>query len=243
MARNLSLRLLDRFGLFDDQGPVPVPAGSERVLALLAVDGRTLGRVRLAGALWPHTTDRRAQACLRSALRRLPARARAAVSVDPAVVALSAGVLVDMRAAQQLAHRLIAPAGRPTEADLDAATIATLTSELLPDWYEDWVVSAAEGWRQLRMHALEALADHLASSGRYGEAIEAALAAVGADPLRESARRALIRVHLAEGNRSEALREFDRYRRLLGTELGLQPTAALHRLVDLPTGPVKIRSA
>ncbi len=243
MAHDLSLRLLDRFSLYDDEGPVPVPAGSERVLAYLAVDGRTPGRVRLAGALWPQATDRRAQACLRSALRRLPARARAAVSVDPGFVGLSGELHVDLRAAQDLAHRLVEPAGRPTPADLGPGTLTTLTAGLLPDWYEDWSVAAAECWRQLRMHALESLAGHLAAAGRYGEAVEAALAAVGADPLRESARRALIRVHLAEGNRSEALREFHRYSRLLSNELGLEPTAALHRLVDVPTGPVDLWSA
>ena len=51
------------------------------------------------------------------------------------------------------------------------------------------------------------------------------------EPLRESARAAVIRVHLAEGNQSEALREFARYRTLLRAELGLEPTEQLHRLV------------
>jgi DNA-binding SARP family transcriptional activator len=239
MGDALTLRLLGRFGLFDDDGPIAVPAGSERLLALLAVDGSTIGRARLAGLLWPRATGRRAQACLRSALRRLPARARAAVSVDIAAVALSETVNVDLRAGRDLAHRLISPAGPVAETDLRPAALAVLTTEFLPDWYEDWMVTAAEAWRQLRMHGLEALAGHLVAAGRYSEAIEAALAAVSADPMRESARVALIRAHLAEGNRSEAMREFDRYSRLVSAELGLEPTAALHRLLGLPV----VRSA
>jgi DNA-binding SARP family transcriptional activator len=239
MGDALTLRLLGRFGLFDDDGPIAVPAGSERLLALLAVDGSTIGRARLAGLLWPRATGRRAQACLRSALRRLPARARAAVSVDIAAVALSETVNVDLRAGRDLAHRLISPAGPVAEPDLRPAALAVLTTEFLPDWYEDWMVTAAEAWRQLRMHGLEALAGHLVAAGRYSEAIEAALAAVSADPMRESARVALIRAHLAEGNRSEAMREFDRYSRLVSAELGLEPTAALHRLLGLPV----VRSA
>jgi DNA-binding SARP family transcriptional activator len=239
MGDALSLRVLGRFGLFDDHGPIVVPAGSERLLALLAVDGGTIGRARLAGMLWPRATGRRAQACLRSALRRLPDRARAAVAVDIAAVALSDSVYVDLRAGQDLAHRLISPTGPVADADLHPATLAVLMAEFLPDWYEDWMVSAAEAWRQLRMHGLEALAGHLVASGRYSEAIEAALAAVSADPMRESARVALIRAHLAEGNRSEAMREFDRYSRLLSAELGLEPTAALNRILGLPV----VRSA
>jgi DNA-binding SARP family transcriptional activator len=79
------------------------------------------------------------------------------------------------------------------------------------------------------LHALEALAARLTEERRFGEAAASALASIRAEPLRESARGALIRVHLAEGNQSEAVREFDRYRTLLRQELGLEPTARLHR--------------
>src|SRR5204863_6867755 len=103
----------------------------------------------------------------------------------------------------------------PSDADMTSAAIAALSSDLLPDWYEDWVVIEAEDWRQLRLHALEALAVKLTTTGRFGDAIEAARAAIKADPLRESAYATLIRVHLAEGNQSEALDTFAFYRDLL----------------------------
>ena len=61
-------------------------------------------------------------------------------------------------------------------------------------------------------------------------AVEAGLAAVAAEPLRESAHRALIAAHLAEGNRSEAMRQFEFYRMLLGKELGLEPSAMMASL-------------
>ncbi len=109
--------------------------------------------------------------------------------------------------------------------------MAVLAAELLPDWDDDWVVAAAESWRQLRLHALEALVGHLTASRRYGEATAAAVAAVAVEPLRESAHRALIGVHLAEGNRSEALRQYHRLRRPLAAE----PTAALRQLIA-PSG-------
>jgi SARP family transcriptional regulator, regulator of embCAB operon len=56
-------------------------------------------------------------------------------------------------------------------------------------------------------------------------------AAVDADALRESPRAALIAVHMREGNQSEALREFERFRAKLGGELGLEPTARLRALL------------
>ena len=60
----------------------------------------------------------------------------------------------------------------------------------------------------------------------------AACAAVRADPLRESARASLIQVHLAEGNQSEAVREFARYQALLHADLGLESTPRLRDLID-----------
>jgi hypothetical protein len=51
------------------------------------------------------------------------------------------------------------------------------------------------------------------------------------DPLRESPHAALIGVHVREGNQSEALREFERYRLRLGAALGLEPTARLRALL------------
>jgi SARP family transcriptional regulator, regulator of embCAB operon len=236
----LSMRLLDRFGLLDDKAALAVPPGTERVLALLAVRGGTVGRSRVAGMLWPEVTERRALACLRSALRRLPPTARPAVQVTPAELALADAVPVDLRTGQALARRLLDPATRPAEDDLGGAALAVLATELLPDWYDDWLVTAAESWRQLRLHALEALAAHLTTARRYGEAAEAAVAAVTAEPLRESAHSALIRVHLAEGNRSEALRQYHRYRQLLRAELGVEPTTALHQLLGLPGTPAAV---
>lgn len=68
-------------------------------------------------------------------------------------------------------------------------------------------------------------------------ALAAALAVVRADPLRESAWATLIRVHLAEGNQSEALRMFERYRELITRELGIQPTPALRALLPRADAP------
>jgi DNA-binding SARP family transcriptional activator len=136
-----------------------------------------------------------------------------------------------MRESQGLAHRLLDTRNTPRESDLSAGSVDALSADLLPDWYDDWVVIETEAWRQLRLHALEALSGRLTEAGRLADAAGAALAAVNTEPLRETARAALIRVHLAEGNQSEALTEFERYRVLLHAELGLEPTRRLGELV------------
>src|SRR5207302_1114287 len=85
---------------------------------------------------------------------------------------------------------------------------------LLPGFYDDWVLDERDRLGQLRVHALEALCKHLTTRGRYGQAVAAGMAAVAAEPFRESAQVALIRAHLAEGNRADAVRQFARYCRV-----------------------------
>jgi DNA-binding SARP family transcriptional activator len=152
------------------------------------------------------------------------------VRADGLDVSLAGAVGVDLHDAQLLAGRLLAGAGGvgPDEA---AAAVPGLSAELLPGWYEDWLLLEAESWRQLRLHALEAVAGVLSGAGRFGEAVVAAQAAVSADPLRESPHAALIAVHVSEGNQSEALREFERYRQRLDAALGLEPSARLSALL------------
>ena len=209
-----------------------ISAGSQRLLAFLALRDRVVTRHHVAGTLWPESTDEHAGASLRSAVSRLDGPARQAVTVTAVDLGLSEGLAVDVHHSQSLARRLIDRDAPRSEGDIGAAAVSALSDELLPGWYDDWAVIAAEDWRQLRLHALEAVAARLTDADRLAEAAAAALAAVRAEPLRESARAALIRVQMAEGNQSEARGEFERYRVLLQAEMGLEPTSRLSALLQ-----------
>jgi DNA-binding SARP family transcriptional activator len=89
-----------------------------------------------------------------------------------------------------------------------------------------------ESYHQLRLRALEALCRRLSAKGRFGQAVQAGLAAVSGEPLRESARRALIEAHLAEHNVAAALREYEAFHQLLRDELGLDPSEDMRALVE-----------
>ncbi len=208
-----------------------IPRASQRVLAFLALSSPVVSRAAVAGTLWPDASEGHAHSNLRAALSRLERNYRNALMTSRLELGLALGVTVDIRHSQALARRLLNPAVTLPPSDVDAAAIVALSADLLPGWYDDWVLIEAEDWRQLRLHALEALADRLTAAGRWGEAADAACTAMRAEPLRESAHVALIQVHLAEGNQSEALRAFARYRALLHTELGLEPTPRIRLLV------------
>jgi SARP family transcriptional regulator, regulator of embCAB operon len=224
--------LLGGFGLFCGGSILGIPGMSQRLLAFLALHGRMAKRAAVAGKLWPDASESHAYSNLRSALARLQGTARKALATSKLELGLAESVTVDVRHAQTLARRLLNPAVTLDRSELSMAAVPTLSADLLPDWYDDWVVVEAEDWRQLRLHALEALTRRLIAIGRWGEAVGAARAAVRAEPLRESGRAALIQVHLAEGNQSEAVREFTRYQALLRAELGLEPTRRLRQLIQ-----------
>lgn len=110
------------------------------------------------------------------------------------------------------------------------------SGDLLPGWYDDWVLLERERVRQLRLHALETAAQRLAVRGAHLEALQLAFEAVRLEPLRESAHRAVIAVHLAEGNVIDAVRHYEWFRAVLAAELGVAPSEHLSALVR---GPVE----
>ncbi len=226
----VALALLGDFVLTDGDRLVPVLPTAQRLIAFLAVQSRPAHRLHVADVLWPDATPARSGANLRSALWRNQRVCPGLIDADGRHLRLAGEVQVDLRRAHHFADRLL-EAG-PDDAELLPAGLRDdLAEDLLPDWEdEDWLAVPREQFRQLRLHALEALVDRLIVAGRPGEAVAAGLTAVAAEPLRESAHRAVIRAHLAAGNRWAATRQYEQCRRLFRDDLGLSPSAELRQL-------------
>jgi DNA-binding SARP family transcriptional activator len=229
------LELLSGFGLNHDGEPVELPLASQRVVAFLALQQRPVQRVFVAGNLFMDSSEDRANARLRTALWRMRRRRCPIVSATSTHLALAAGTSVDVRESRDRARHIVAGSCELSSADVHALSVS---GELLPDWYDDWVLLERERFRQLRMHALEALCRELAVSGRYAQATEAGLAAVEVEPLRESAHRALIHAYLLEGNPCEAIRQYRLFRDMLMRELGLEPSRRMRGMVGALRGCV-----
>jgi DNA-binding SARP family transcriptional activator len=229
------LRLLDRFELRSAGLVIPVTTGPQRLVTYLALHNRLLPRGHVAGTLWPDVPTGRANANLRASIWRLPSSCRPVIDLSTRHIKLGIDVTVDLTAAIGLAQRLMDRSKRCTEGDLSAEARSVLSYDLLPACYDDWVLVECERFHQLRLHALDALCERLTAAERYGEAIDAGLAAVCGEPLRESAHRALIRAHLAEGNYAEAGRQYELYRRILHDELGIGPSDGLRQLMQRAT--------
>ncbi|MBM0203934.1 BTAD domain-containing putative transcriptional regulator [Micromonospora sp. NPDC051227] len=230
----VSLHLLGGFRLLRKAVPVVVPRGLQRVIALIGLrPGAT--RSQLAGLLWPDASEERALSSLRTALWRLRQDPCCPMTVDSDTVRLGPAVRLDV-------DDLVGTAARVRDGDdprTAAGALAAGRHDLLPGWYDDWVLLDRERLRQLRLHMLEQVAGHHLAAGRHGEALEAALEAMAAEPLRETPHRLVVRIHLAEGNAFEAVHAFYVYRDLLRRELRLEPSPAMSALLDDTLAPIR----
>jgi DNA-binding SARP family transcriptional activator len=224
--------LLGGFSVACGEEEVELPLSAQRLVAFLALQDVPLLRLYVAGVLWPDTSEKRSYANLRSALWRVRRAPCEIVEAKGANLRLAPEASVDVRDAVRTATRFLDGDASP----VSPAAVRSLSTDLLPDCYEDWVVGERERLRQMRLHALEALAERLTEHGDFAVSAEASLTALRDDPLRETAHRALIRNYLAEGNSAEAVRHYRSYRGLLGSRLGLEPSARIKELFDsLPT--------
>ncbi|WP_194825052.1 BTAD domain-containing putative transcriptional regulator [Nocardia sp. XZ_19_231] len=222
------LTLVEEFALEVDSHRLVVPHMAERVLTYLALVGRPVARCRLAGTLWPECSELAASKSLRTALWRLRQVEESLVETDRDRLRLDPNVAVDFADLVGLAYALV---DDPRSAELAHVHLLINHAELLPDWDEEWVVADRERYRLVRLTALESAAEALLTIGQLGGARVAAAAVVRAEPLRESARRILMQIHLAQGNSVEAIHEYRRFRDLLRDEIGMDPSPCIERLL------------
>jgi two-component SAPR family response regulator len=151
------------------------------------------------------------------------------LAADRHSLSLPKDVLVDVHLVAEWSSRLVA--GTATGVDMGVPLLAVNACDLLPGWSDDWVLLERERLRQRVLHALEALSRSHSRAQCHAQAVDAAMAAVAVEPLRESAQRTLIEAHLAEGNCVEARRCYEAYRELAYRELGVGPSADLRAVV------------
>ncbi len=226
------LRLLGGFGLSCNGETIETTPAAQRLLAFVALTPRGADRTYVACQLWPEHTEQRAKANLRSAIWRLSKAPTPLLAATKDRLRLADGVWVDVR------NGVAELAATGMDSILVAALpFAALDSDLLPDWYDDWLTIERERLRQFRLGALEEAASLALERGRHGQAIQLALAAVAADPLRESSHRLVIEAHLAKGNRVDAWRQYRTCREILIEQTGYEPGAELTALIRAATGP------
>lgn len=220
------LSLLGQFSVTIDDTRVNVAPSGQRLLAGVAIAGGRRTRSSLASLLWPDRPSTRSLANLRSAVSRLPTTLRKNLDCGTRTIAFNHRWEVDLNTAAAVSDEVVRPGFRGWfDSEL-------LKADVLPDWDDDWLIVERERFRQRRLHALESAAKCALDDGRPLDAVDLALLALGAEPLRESAQRLVIAGHIAAGNQAAALRSFAAFQQLLQDELSLSPTPQLVQLIE-----------
>jgi DNA-binding SARP family transcriptional activator len=210
---DIALHVLGRFDLIVNGVSLELPVQVQKVLAFLALHAGSQPRDRVAEQVWPDADLRRCRGSLRTALWRVRRLGPDVVSALRGSIALGPGVRVDLEEGWTVLKDILD--GRPVD--------------------DAWALVEQERVQQMYVHGLETLSRRLTADGQYAYALQAARAACRLEPLRESARRAVIEVHLAEGNRAQARRVYQDFRRLLREELGIEPS--VHVMSARPAPP------
>ena len=219
-------------------------------LVALALSAHPIGADRLAALIWgqdpPPTWPvalRGVVGSVRSALAALGAGRQDVIATVPGGYVLAAGVRVDVVEARTLvreAERLIAAQRFPSALSAAEAALDVEGAALLPAEDLSWLAEHRQALDELRLRALEVVAEAAGGAGEWSRAVAAAQQAVGVAGLDERLHRLLIHTLERSGDRAGAIGAYERCRELLAEELGVDPSAetvAVYlRTIGAPTG-------
>ncbi|NJN16598.1 MAG: AAA family ATPase [Oscillochloris sp.] len=216
---------------------------AEALIVYLACGGQVFQREWLAELLWDDLSSERGRAnlsvllsSLRPALGPYLQSNRLAVGLRP-----DAEIRLDVRFFEQALSGLLPASG---EARLDtggteqlAAALRFYRGDFLQGFaisnsrgFEDWMRGEQERLRRLAINGRRQLARTYQLLGQPAAAIEQAELALRHDPLQEWPHLLLMELLAAIGRRAAALDAYDRYRRTLAEELGIEPADTLQTL-------------
>ncbi len=257
MVKPLRLYLLGRPEVYLGDDRVEVFA-SEKTLALLcylAVRGGLHARASLAGLFWAEMPDERARANLRTAVynlqKLLPGHLEATrneVGLKPEFSWLDTETF---RLETQQAINSVEPDGLSGEtydfSRLQQAVEyyrgAFLEGLQLDgaDAFHEWTVVERERLHQLAVQSHKLLAGHWQANRDYSQALQAAQRLLALDPWQESAHRSVMLLLARTGDYTAALSQYEKCRRLLVEEMGVDPmpetTALFERIKAVRAHP------
>ncbi len=227
-AARWRLRLLGGVALQrDETQQEPLERRTAALLAYLALEGPT-PRSKIAGLLWPESTEETARANLRQRLKRLRESLEVELVVSDEPLRLRPDVTVD---AVEL-ESLIFVGDYATALQREGSLLAGLDYDDLPD-LEAWVLAMRERLESARRTALSELALEAENTYQYRLAIGYLERLLQLDPVSEALYRRTMRLHYLASDRTAALRLFERCRGVLKNELGVEPLSETVELAHL----------
>jgi predicted ATPase/DNA-binding SARP family transcriptional activator len=228
----LDVRLLGQFDVQHDGMRLTIPTRNAQTLFayLILNAGKMNRREKLAGMLWPDSSEDNARSNLRHELWRL----RKALQPGGA----SYFQIDDLAIAFNPHSPYTLDVQRLESAPLDGNTadgliqaLSDYHGQLLPGFYEDWILSERDRLHALFESRISRLLDMLQTEGRWEEVLHWSTRWIALEQWSEPAYRALITAYANTGDISRAAATYERFSLGLQKDLGVEPSEQTRALV------------
>jgi len=244
----LEVRLLGKFEVKSDGKPVAITSRpAQSLFAYLILSAGTVHRrEKLAGLLWPDSLEETARGNLRHALwqirKSLPPLTKHLLADDLSIAFnASSDYWLDAAKVEKLSDRVTA--------DELTAVLSEYQGELLPGFYDEWVVLEREHLYSIFENQMTNLMSLLQEEKRWPDILDWGERWIKLGQKPEPAYRALMNAHAAKGDMSKVAATYERCVKSL-KEFGVEPseqTRALYERLKAgkevfetgPTVPVK----
>lgn len=201
---------------------------------LLLHRARSHPREQLAHILWQDTTESRSKKYLRHALWQLQSSLNKSetspillveaefISIHP-----EADLWLDIWVLEQAFTRVKDVEGQAFGAQdvhLVREAVRLCKADLLEGWYQDWCLYERERLCSIYLSLLNKLMDYCEKNHEYETGISYGIRILRHDQSHERTHRKLMRLYYLAGDRTMALRQYERCAAILGEELAVCPT-------------------
>ena len=217
----LNVTLFGQFNLHLADEPVALSSRpAQTLLAYLLLNREMVHRrERLAGVLWPDSLASSARQSLRNALWHL----RRAIG-DDYVLADKTSLAFNTAASYSLDVAILEDGPAADDPDALIQVVAVYEGELLPDFYEEWVLLERERLRALFERRIQTLLDGLVAVGRWRDVQTWAEHWIALGHVPEPAYRALMTAYAGLGDLAGMATSYRRCVQVLEDELGVPPS-------------------
>lgn len=225
---------------------------AQSLLAYLALfQNKSHRRELLADLFWKDQSDRNARRCLSTTLWRMNKELKrellgeSAAFLDTKTMgeiqfSPGANLWIDVAAFERKANLALHTHTAEMdehEACLLEQAVQLYRGELLEGYYDDWVLLERERLNMLFLRCLSRLMYYHHQQKEWPRSIHYGQRILQIDPFREQIHRELMLLYLENGQRSQAIQQYELCHRLLVEELGIEPlpeTQSLYREILNP---------
>lgn len=236
-CRPYSFLLLGRFQArreLADWGQLEGRKMQEIVSYLLLFRNRPHQREVLAGTLWGSSSRPRSRKNLRQSLWHLQDKGVSAELLGTPLLLVEKewvqvnrnGIWLDVAELESAFQSVQSTPGEQLSDDQAitvAAAVDLYRGDLLEGWQEEWCVFERERLRAVNLTMLEKLLGYCEASGRFEEGLVYGERLLRSDRAHERAHWRLMRLSYLAGDRTGALRQYEKCRMALAEELGVSP--------------------